>query len=128
MRPWASALYKLAWERRNTGSKLSDGTEATGAGAHSAASVSSNKVSPQRGRQLRNRSRNQTSAPVRSPTRCVAYVPSPAGPVGPWATVFYCRWPWWWPNARGRRAQEKIIERLGTAGFALPGTILERSI
>ena len=32
------------------------------------------------------------------------------------------------PNAKDRRRQNKIADRLGTAGFALPGTILERSI
>lgn len=32
------------------------------------------------------------------------------------------------PNAKDRRAQTKIAAALGAAGFALPGTILERRI
>jgi len=32
------------------------------------------------------------------------------------------------PNVRDRRAQGKIVERIAVVGFALPGTILERSI
>src|SRR5712691_4958592 len=32
------------------------------------------------------------------------------------------------PNAKDRRRQNKIADQLGAAGFALPGTILERRI
>lgn len=32
------------------------------------------------------------------------------------------------PNARDRRTQDKVAAALGSAGFALPGTILERRI
>ena len=41
------ALVSEQWERRNSGSRLSCGTEATGAPAHSAASQSSKRASPQ---------------------------------------------------------------------------------
>src|SRR5450759_1335631 len=47
IRPRASALYRLPWLRRKTGSRLNDGTEPTGAGAQSAASQSSNSASAQ---------------------------------------------------------------------------------
>ena len=40
----------LPWLRRNTGSKLREGTEPTGAGEHKIASLSSNRASPQTGK------------------------------------------------------------------------------
>jgi ribosomal protein L24E len=57
-------LCRLPCDLRNTGSRLSEGTDPTGAGAHSTASVSSNRASPQGARHRWNEERNEISSSV----------------------------------------------------------------